>query len=374
MTQDTPGGHGRSEIVSDSFVDVAQLAFGGPASIDLVPQFLQRMTGREPAADVVAKVKQRYMAIGGGSPLPETTRRQAAALESLLLAKLGFSLRVRAGVLYADPSVADCLHELNGHRVLALPLSPFSSRLTTRAYREALDAAGAAEVPLLDEWYADSLFVAAIAERINEALDGDAADDYAVLFTAHSVPLDGILAGDPYAEQIQQTIDLLVPLLQPGDWRLGWQSKGLRGGDWLEPSAEEMVREFAAAGWRKLLVVPIGFVSDHVETLFDLDIELRRTVEAAGMQFVRSQAPNDSPAFINALASFVINYLAQRQLTTFLDKPHGPAATFLDAAGGPFEAADGPPDELGEPLSASGDPLDAPGGPLDALDADFETW
>jgi len=342
------------------FVDIALLAFGGPSSIDLVPQFLQRMTGKMPPADVVTEVKQRYLAIGGGSPLPEITRRQAAALESLLLAKLGFSLRVRAGFLYTDPSVADCLHELNGHRVLALPLSPFSSRLTTRVYREALDAGGGAEVPLLDEWYADSLFVAAINERINEALAGAAADDYAVLFTAHSVPLDGILAGDPYAEQIQQTIDLLVPLLQPGDWRLGWQSKGRRRGDWLEPSVEEMVQEFAAAGWRKLLVVPIGFVSDHVETLYDLDIELRRTAEAAGMQFVRSQAPNDSPAFIDALAGFVIGYLAQRQVTTFLDKPSGPTATFLDVSGGQMDASD--------------DPLDAPGGPLDALDADFETW
>ena len=143
------------------------------------------------------------------------------------------------------------------------------------------------------------------------------------------------MTGDPYAEQIQHTIAQLVPLIQPGDWRLGWQSKGLRGGDWLDPSAEEMVQEFAAAGWNKLLVAPVGFVSDTVETLFDLDIELRRTIEESGMRFVRSQPPNDSPTFIAALAGFVTDYLAQRSVTTFLD---------------------------------------AHSGPLDAIDADFETW
>ncbi|MGO8685527.1 MAG: ferrochelatase [Thermoleophilia bacterium] len=307
--------------MDQSFVDIALLAFGGPESVAAVPQFLQRMTGRQPTADVLAKVEERYQIIGGGSPLPAITHRQAAALERLLLAQLHFPLRVRAGFLYGDPSVAVCLRELDGRKVLALPLSPFSSRLTTKAYREALDAAGAAAVPLLDGWHTDRRFVAAIAERITAALaaaGSASAADYAVLFTAHSVPVDGILAGDPYAQQIQQTIDLLVPLIQPGDWRLGWQSKGLRGGDWLEPSTNDMVQEFAAAGWRKLLVVPVGFVSDHVETLFDLDVELRRTATAAGLEFVRSRTPNDSPTFIAALAGFVTGYLARRPVAEFL--------------------------------------------------------
>jgi ferrochelatase len=326
--------------VSQSFVDIALLAFGGPESVAAVPQFLQRMTGRQPTADVLAKVEERYQIIGGGSPLPAITQRQAAALQRLLLAELHFPLRVRAGFLYGDPGVADCLRELDGRKVLALPLSPFSSRLTTQAYRQALDAAGATAVPLLDGWHTDRRFVAAIAERITAALAdaGSAAAgsanaaDYAVLFTAHSVPMDGILAGDPYAQQIQQTIDLLVPLIQPGDWRLGWQSKGLRGGDWLGPSADEMVRELAAAGWRKLLVVPVGFVSDHVETLFDLDVELRRTATAAGMEFVRSRTPNDSPTFIAALAGFVTGYLARRPVAEFLDE--------AAAAGGAETASD----------------------------------
>jgi protoporphyrin/coproporphyrin ferrochelatase len=300
--------------VSESLVDVALLAFGGPETITDVPRFLERLTGRVATADVVAKVGQRYAAIGGGSPLPGITARQAAALERQLLDELGFALRVRPGFLYSDPSVADCVAALDAREVLALPLSPFSSRLTSKAYRDALDAAGRADVPLLEGWYADRRFVQAISERVAQALDGADASEYAVVFTAHSVPIEGVLAGDPYAEQIQQTIAQLIPAIEPGDWRMGWQSKGLRGGEWLEPSPEDVVRELAAAGWRKLLVVPVGFVSDHVETLYDLDIELRRVAEDAGMQWRRSRTPNDSPRFIAALADFVIDHLARRPI------------------------------------------------------------
>ena len=257
-----------------------------------MPRFLQRMTGRPAAAETVAAVEQRYLAIGGASPLPEITRRQAAALESAA-ARQARLRPARAGPAFSTPTpdVADCLRELDGREVLALPLSPFSSRLTTQAYREALDAAGGEEVPLLDGWYADRRFVAAIATHRRGAGRRRRRRTTPSCSPPTACRLRRSCAGDPYAEQIHQTIAQLVPLSQPGDWRLGWQSKGLRGGEWLEPSAEEVVHELVTAGWRKLLVVPVGFVSDHVETLFDLDVVLRTVIEEAGMPYRAQPGP-----------------------------------------------------------------------------------
>ena len=135
-----------------------------------------------------------------------------------------------------------------------------------------------------------------------------------MLFTAHNVPLETVMEGDPYVEQLQQTVAQLLPTLMPGDWRLAFQSKGRRGGDWLEPEAASAVRELAAAGWKKLLVVPVGFVADNVETLYDLDVELREVTVSCGLEYLRSRALNDAPRFIEALADIVIDYLAHRPI------------------------------------------------------------
>ena len=312
----------------ESLVDVALLAFGGPGSTQEIPGFLRRMTGRTASPETLAVVEERYALIGGSSPLPEITARQARALEARLVQELPFPLRVRHGFLYAEPDVAACLEELDGHEVVAVPLSPFSSRLTSGKYREALDAAESGargrKIPLLEGWYAGRGFVNAVSRRAAAALDGSDVNEWAVLFTAHNVPSETVLEGDPYVDQLQQTIAQLVPAIMPGDWRLAFQSKGRGGGEWLEPEADDMVRALAAEGWKKLLVVPVGFVSDNVETLYDLDIVLREQVEGLGLEYRRSAAPNDSPPFIEALAAVVIDHLARRPVDRQLHRPDGP--------------------------------------------------
>ncbi|MFA4964817.1 MAG: ferrochelatase [Thermoleophilia bacterium] len=314
----------------ESLVDVALLAFGGPGDVRQIPDFLQRMTGRAASPETLAVVEARYQQIGGSSPLPEITARQSRALQARLHAELAFPVRVRHGFLYAEPSVAACLEELDAPEVVAVPLSPFSSRLTSGKYREALDAAESGargrEVPLLEGWYAGRGFVRAVSRRVAAALDGSDVNEWAVLFTAHNVPSETVLEGDPYVDQLQQTIAQLVPAIVPGDWRLAFQSKGRGGGEWLEPEADHMVRALAAEGWKKLLVVPVGFVSDNVETLYDLDIVVREQVEGLGMEYRRSAAPNDSPPFIEALADVVVDYLARRPVEDPLHLPDGPHA------------------------------------------------
>jgi ferrochelatase len=283
------------------------------------------MTGRPASPETLKVVEARYELIGGASPLPDITARQALALQARLVQELALPIRVRHGFLYTEPTVAECLAELDGNDVVALPLSPFSSRLTSGKYRAALDAAGAEKAPLLEGWYASRGFVRAISRRAAAALDGCDVNEYAVLFTAHNVPLETIVGGDPYVEQLQQTIAQLVPALVPGDWRFAFQSKGRGGGEWMEPEADDVVRSLAEDGWKKVLVVPVGFVSDNVETLYDLDIVLRQQIEGLGMEYRRSVAPNDSPFFIEALADVVTDYLAHRPVERALrqtDEPH----------------------------------------------------
>jgi protoporphyrin/coproporphyrin ferrochelatase len=311
--------------MSESFVDVALVAYGGPGGADEIPAFLQNLMGREPSAETLAVVQERYALIGGASPLPAITARQAQALQTSLIQQLGFPLRVRHGFLFSSPTIAECVAALDGgHELLALPMSPFTSRFTSDRYRRALEDLGRADVPLLEGWHAGRGFVSTISKRVAEALDGHDASEWAVVFTAHNVPLETITEGDPYAEQLQQTVAQVVPAVMPGDWRFAFQSKGRGGGEWLGPEVDDVVRELARAGWQKLLVVPVGFVSDNVETLYDLDIVLRGQVEGLGMEYRRSAAPNDSPRFIEALADVVIDYLARRPLGGEVHLPGGP--------------------------------------------------
>ena len=311
--------------MTGSFVDVALLAYGGPGEADEIPAFLRNLMGREPSAETLAVVLERYALIGGASPLPAITARQALALQARLVQQLAFPLRVRPGFLFSSPTVAECVAGLDGgHELLALPMSPFASRLTTDRYREALAAAGRPDVPLLEGWYAGQGFVHTLTKRVAEALDGSDASEWAVLFTAHNVPVETIMEGDPYVEQLQQTIAQIIPAVMPGDWRFAFQSKGRGGGEWLEPEVDDVVRQLAEDGWEKLLVVPVGFVSDNVETLYDLDIVLREQIEGLGLEYRRSAPPNDSPLFIEALADVVIDHLARRPLGNGVHPPSGP--------------------------------------------------
>jgi ferrochelatase len=319
--------------MTGSRIDVALLAYGGPESPEQVVPFLERLMGRTPDPGTIAAVRERYALIGGASPLPGITARQARALEARLAQELATPVRVRHGFLYTAPSVADCVRSLGAPDVVALPMSPFSSRLTSGRYRTQIAAAedpaaggSGRDVPLLEDWYANQGFVRAISRRIAEALDGCDVSEWAVLFTAHSVPVETIAAGDPYVDQLQQTISQLIPQIMPGDWRFGFQSKGRGGGEWTEPEADDAARVLAGEGWKKILVVPVGFVSDNVETLYDLDIVLRRQIEELGVEYRRAHAPNDSPLFIEALAEVVTGHLAERPAGARAGRPDAPQA------------------------------------------------
>jgi len=290
---------------------VILIALGGPRSLDEVGPFMEAFMGRPAPPPVVAAVKERYRLIGGRSPLPDMVKAQAGALEK----ELGPGFRVYEGFRYSQPTVAGsfdrAMHE-GARRVIALSMSPFSTEVTTGAYRSACEALGNAETcPLfIPSWHDNSLFIEAWQERIFHGLKRYRETQRrhaSIIFTSHSIPLRYIQAGDPYRKQIEETANAIARRMALSRWYLAWQSKGARATEpWLEPEVETILDMIAAEKKGEfVLEVPLGFTCDHLETLYDIDIVHRRHAEGLGLTFERAESLNTSPIFIKALADIV---------------------------------------------------------------------
>jgi protoporphyrin/coproporphyrin ferrochelatase len=289
---------------------VILIALGGPRSLDDVGPFMEAFMGRPAPPPVVAAVKERYQLIGGRSPLPDLVKAQAKALGK----ELGPSFRVYEGFRYSMPTVAKsfdrAMHD-GARRVIALSMSPFSTEVTTGAYKSACDALGSGETcPLfIPSWHDNSLFIEAWQERIFHGLKRhrETLRQASIIFTSHSIPLRYIQAGDPYRQQIEETANAIARRMALSRWYLAWQSKGARATEpWLEPEVETVLDMIAAEKKGEfVLEVPLGFTCDHLETLYDIDIVHRRHAEGLGLTFERAESLNTSPIFINALADIV---------------------------------------------------------------------
>lgn len=304
----------------DTVADIAVLlmAYGGPDSLaDIEPYLLDVRGGRETPAHLVEEVRARYAQVGGRSPLLGITRAQAQALAARLNADpSGPRVRAYVGMRHWSPWIRDAVAEIvaDGLRqVVAVCMAPHYSRMSIGAYfkrlAEAQEALGVAlDVAKVETWHAHPRFVAAVAEKVQAALGRFAAPERAqVVFTAHSLPAALTEQGDPYADQVQETARLLAArlALPDGNWRVCYQSAGASSTRWLGPAVEEVVAQLADDGHKDILVAPIGFVADHVETLYDLDIECRRLATEHGARLERMESLNASPSFVEALAAIV---------------------------------------------------------------------
>ncbi len=291
---------------------VLLMTYGSPAA-DLhdLPQYLAAVRGgREPSSELVQEFRRRYELIGG-SPLIPITRAQAAALEGRLRAD-GLDASATVGMRFSAPSISDGLRELADlgcESVTAIVMSPQYSDLLMSGYQRTVDAAveelglGAPLVRLAPAWYREPGFIAAVAERIREALaalPGGAP----VLLTAHSLPRRVADAEPAYLEQLRETAEAVAAAagLATDRWHFCWQSAGHEPGEWMKPDFADLVPELAAAGHAAVLVAPIQFLADHLEILYDVDIGAREQAEAAGMAFARIESLNVSPTFIETLA------------------------------------------------------------------------
>jgi len=302
------------------FDAVLVIAFGGPESLDEVRPFLRRVLAGRPIPEArFEAVAHHYEVIGGKSPGPEISRKQTSALEQALRAR-GVWLPVVLGMRNSAPFLTDALSAIaarGGRRVLGLILAAHESEASHGRYRQSVDDARrelgdvAPEVAYTGSFHLHPGFVAANAEHLSRALATLPEPDGAKLvFTAHSIPTP---MQHPYVQQLEASARLVAGAVGRGDYRIAYQSRsGSPREPWLEPDINAVIREQAAAGTRALALCPLGFVCDHVEVLYDLDIEAAQTAKEVGVRLVRAAAPNDHPAFVGALADTVAAALESR--------------------------------------------------------------
>ena len=299
-----------------SRLGVLVMAYGGPDSLADVPAYLQDIRGGRPTPPaLVAEVRERYRRIGGRSPLRAATERQAAALGQALRER-GVEAVVAVGMRHWQPRIAaavDRLAEQGVTRAVGVALAPHYSRRSVGAYQEQVRAAAAGlpaapRFAFVSHFGDHPRFIAAVARgllRVRAALRDPARAR--VLFSAHSLPAAWVAGGDPYPAQLRASAAAAAAHagLQPWQWRQCFQSAGARPGAWLGPSLEEELRAAAGAGVREVTVAPFGFVADHVEILFDIDLELRALGESLGVRVTRTPALGSDPELIAALADRV---------------------------------------------------------------------
>ena len=296
---------------------VLLIAFGGPTRPEEVRPFLANVVrGRKVPPERIEEVVRHYDAIGGRSPLNDLTLRQARKLEAALAAS-GPALPVYVGMRNWAPYLADTLARMAAdgvRRAVGVILSPHASEASRERYTDEVDATRAAlgarapEVRYVGTWHTHRLFVTAVADAATAALVTLPAARRAaapLVFTAHSVPL-AMAERSPYVAEITASARAVAERLGRTRWQVAYQSRsGSPHEPWLEPDVNDALRALAAAGALDVVVVPVGFVCDHVEVLYDLDVEARATAAALGLGFARASTVNDHPLFIHMLAEVV---------------------------------------------------------------------
>lgn len=296
-------------------IGVVLMTYGAPATPADVLGYLARVRGgKEPDAELVTEFISRYERIGW-SPLVERTRTQAAALE----AELGAGWRVRAGMRFSAPSIAEAVEALGEvDRIVGVVMSPQHSPLLMSGYARALEEAAAARgvsVTVAPGWHREPAFIDALAGLVRDAL-AEGAPDGPVIFTAHSLPKRVFDTEPDYVAQLRETADLVAQRLglAAADWRWAYQSAGHTQEEWLRPDLKELFPEIAASGAREVLVVPVQFLSDHLEVLYDLDVATAAEAAVRGLRYRRIRMPNSDPRFISALGAIARRAAAEPAL------------------------------------------------------------
>jgi protoporphyrin/coproporphyrin ferrochelatase len=274
------------------------MAYGSPETADEIRPYLEDIREGRPVSDhAVEELTERYRKIGGRSPLDEVTERQRAALEREL------ELPVHVGMKHWRPRIADAVEAVladGAKEIVGVVLAPHFSALSIAGYRDRLEAAldGRAELRFVESWHDHEPFIEVLAARVRGS-------DAHVVFTAHSLPERILAMGDPYRDQLLETSWLIAERAGLEHWSFAFQSASPTGEPWLGPDILDELDALYERGVREVLVAPIGFVSDHLEILWDLDVEARERAAELGLELDRIESLNDDPEFIRALAALV---------------------------------------------------------------------
>ncbi|MCZ7544197.1 MAG: ferrochelatase [Anaerolineae bacterium] len=308
-------------------IAVVLLAYGGPDSLDDVPAYLHDIRGgRETPQALIDEITERYRQIGGRSPLLAITRRAAANLQAAT------GLPAYVGMRHWHPYIKDVVAQMAADgvdQIVAICMAPHYSALSVGAYRARLEEAVAATgkaitVCFVESWHTEPAHLEGVAASIRTAVQHfpeATRDDVKVIFTAHSLPAFILERGDPYDAQLRETARLLAARLKLADdrWTFCYQSAPQGGAQagvpWLGPQIEQVVAALGAQGEKNLIVAPIGFIADHVEVLYDIDIGVQEIARARGVRVERPPMLNDSAPLVAALAQITSRTLEDLRLT-----------------------------------------------------------
>lgn len=279
------------------------MAYGSPATeADIAAYYTHIRGGRPPAPEALADLTARYRAIGG-SPLTEITRAQAQALSERT------GMPAFAGMKHAPPYIADAAAEARRagiDRLVGLPLAPHYAHMSLGAYRRSLEQAWDRELVFVSGFHDHPEFIGAVQGLLRDALAQSRPER--LFFSAHSLPARIIAEGDPYRDQLLASCRLVAAGIDLPDWEFAFQSASHTGEPWLGPDLLEAVEQ---SGARDVLVCPIGFVADHLEVLYDLDVEAQAFARKHGIRLRRTRSFNANPAFVDALAQVVADALVR---------------------------------------------------------------
>jgi len=301
---------------------VLLMAYGTPNSEeDMEPYLTDIRTGHRPTEDALENLKERYRKVGGRSPLLDISNAQASALEKTLNAR-GVNARVYVGMKHWHPYIGEVVPRIANDgisRIIALTLAPHYSKISIGGYKQAVDhalaATGNLSVDFVDSWYDHPLFHRAVAERITLAMGQfPKSGDVDIVFTAHSLPERILDYNDPYPSQLHSSCQAVANMLKLDNWSFAYQSAGQTAEKWLGPDILESLKKISER--RKavnVLIVPIGFVADHLEILYDIDVEAQEFAKAHGLELRRTESLNTSQTFISALADIALTRASQNK-------------------------------------------------------------
>jgi ferrochelatase len=295
-------------------IGVLVMAYGTPTTpADVEPYYTRIRHGRPPTPELLKELQDRYNDLGGTSPLAARTAAQVAGIAAELERRFPGQFDVRFGSKYEPPMIEDVAPSFVAdgfEHVIGLVLAPHSSSMSTTQYMDRARACLGEHLRLseIHSWWEVPAFIDIIAQRVNEALATIPAERRAtteVLFSAHSLPEKILANGDTYPEQLRSSAQLAADAAGLASWDLAWQSAGRTADPWIGPDILDVLREKHSAGITDVVSCPIGFVSDHLEVLFDIDIQAQELSHELGINLVRTVSLNDDPAFLAMLADVV---------------------------------------------------------------------
>ncbi len=299
------------------------MGYGSPESIGEVADYLANIKSKhalsgpnnKPTSDEIEHLKMRYTAIGGKSPFNKITHNQASALEALLL-KHGVKVKVYVGMKHSNPSISDAVGRMADdgiNTIIGLPLAPYYSSISTGGYKKELTEAAerqghSIKVSFVNEWNTNSMFLKYWEDSIKKEIRNfKDAEKVFLLFTAHSLPEEIRKHNDPYPDQFEETSRILAESIGIKNWSIAYQSG--RPSGWLGPDIKDKLKSLRKDGYCSILIAPIGFVTENLETLYDIDIVCISEFKKERIDVRRTGVPDTDPIFIEALASIIVGKL-----------------------------------------------------------------